>query len=95
VKIGGKSMNRVLEWEFAKPHAQDDAIARSADYEPPTVYGFGHEEMYRRVGSLLRRGDASIEVPDGREGRKSVALLQGLYESSRIGAVIDFPLGAR
>jgi UDP-N-acetyl-2-amino-2-deoxyglucuronate dehydrogenase len=80
-KVGGKSMNKVLEWEFAQSDPQDDALARAADYEPPTVYGFGHEEMYRRVGASLR-GVAS-DAPDGREGRKSVAILEALYLSDR------------
>ena len=91
VKIGGKSMNRILEWDFATPHAEDDALARQADYEPPTVYGFGHQEMYRRVGALLRRGEGDYEVPDGREGRKSVVLLDGLYRSARTGTIVRFP----
>src|SRR4051812_27362022 len=56
VKIGGKSMNKVLEWEFAEANPVDDELARKADYEPPTVYGFGHEEMYRRVGRCLLTG---------------------------------------
>jgi UDP-N-acetyl-2-amino-2-deoxyglucuronate dehydrogenase len=92
VKIGGTSMNRIIEWEFAKPDVEDDALARNSDYEPPTVYGYGHEEMYRRVGAVLRRGAPRDHVPDGREGRKAVALLEGFYESDRTGQVVRFPL---
>ena len=82
VKVGGKSMNKILEWDFAKPDAEQDALARGSDYEPPTVYGFGHQEMYRRIGRVLR-GEKGVDVPDGREGRKSVALLNALYASAR------------
>jgi UDP-N-acetyl-2-amino-2-deoxyglucuronate dehydrogenase len=89
VKVGGKSMNKMIEWEFATPH-EDDAQAREADYEPPTVYGFGHQEMYRRVGALLRREEAAADVPDGHEGRKSVLLLDGLYRSNRTGDIVRF-----
>jgi UDP-N-acetyl-2-amino-2-deoxyglucuronate dehydrogenase len=92
VKVGGASMNKILEWEFAKPDPEDDKLARDADYEPPTVYGFGHEEMYRRIGALLRRGEG--EVPDGREGRKSVAILEALYQSDRSGESVRFPPAA-
>jgi UDP-N-acetyl-2-amino-2-deoxyglucuronate dehydrogenase len=91
VRVGGKSMNKILEWDFAVPDAEDDALARKADYEPPTVYGFGHEEMYRRVATLLRIGKGAADVPDGREGRKSVVLLDGLYASARIGEPFRFP----
>jgi UDP-N-acetyl-2-amino-2-deoxyglucuronate dehydrogenase len=87
VRVGGKAMNKILEWEFATPDAEDDALAQQADYEPPTVYGFGHAEMYRRVASLLRMGKG-VDAPDGREGRKSVALLDALYNSARTGVPV-------
>jgi UDP-N-acetyl-2-amino-2-deoxyglucuronate dehydrogenase len=92
VKVGGASMNKILEWEFATPDPEDDGLAGAADYEPPTVYGFGHEEMYRRIGGLLRRGDG--DVPDGREGRKSVAILEALYQSEDTGEAVRFPLAS-
>lgn len=92
VKVGGKSMNKILEWDFAEPHVEDDAQAREADYEPPTVYGFGHQEMYKRVGTLLRDGNGAADVPDGREGRKSVVLLDGLYRSNRTSDIVHFPV---
>jgi UDP-N-acetyl-2-amino-2-deoxyglucuronate dehydrogenase len=90
VKVGGASMNKILEWEFAAPDPDEDRLAGDANYEPPTVYGFGHSEMYRRIGRLLRRGEG--DVPDGREGRKSVAILEGLYRSQSSDAAVRFPL---
>ena len=93
VKVGGKSMNQILEWDFAKPDRDDDKLAGQSDYQPPTVYGFGHEEMYRRIGRVLLHGADPNEVPDGHEGRKSVELLEGLYASDRSGAAVRFPLG--
>jgi len=94
VKIGGKSMNKVLEWTFADSDP-DDALALNSDYEPPTVYGFGHQELYRRIGVLLRTGQGELDVPDGRDGRKAVELLEGLYRSDNTGEVVRFPLGKR
>lgn len=93
VKVGGKSMNKILEWDFAEPDPEDDAQAQSADYEPPTVYGFGHIEMYRRVARVLKTGEGIDDVPDGREGRKAVELLVGLYQSNDTGLPVQFPLG--
>lgn len=94
VKVGGKSMNKILEWDFAVPDAEDDKTARESDYEPPTVYGFGHNEMYRRAAEVLITGKspAAVEVPDGREGRKAVQLLEGLYRSAEQGLPVHFPL---
>lgn len=95
IKVGGKSMNKILEWEFATKNDADDALAGQSDFEPPTVYGFGHIEMYRRVGQVLRNCKPVEDVPDGREGRKSLALLEGLYLSDRLGEPVRFPLGRR
>lgn len=94
VKVGGKSMNKILEWDFAEPDAEDDEMATSSDYEPPTVYGFGHIEMYRRVARVLKTGEGVEDVPDGREGRKAVEILCGLYRSNDTGLPVQFPLGA-
>lgn len=92
VKVGGASMNKILEWEFAQPDPQDDSLARATDYEPPTVYGFGHAELYRRIGALLRQGEG--DVPDGREARKSVAILEALYQSDRSGDAVRVSLAS-
>jgi UDP-N-acetyl-2-amino-2-deoxyglucuronate dehydrogenase len=92
VKVGGKSMNKILEWDFTTPDPIDDELARNADYEPPTVYGFGHETMYRRIGEQLRTGRRDAELPDGHDGRKSVELLEGLYRSARSNKIVRFPL---
>ena len=86
-------MNKVLTWAFEDPEPEDDRLATELDYEPPTVYGFGHQEMYRRVGRVLRHDD-KVEVPSGHEGRKSVAILSALYRSNETGNVITFPLNA-
>ncbi len=84
VRVGGKSMNMIEEWEFASPDTETDELARNSDFEPPTVYGFGHQEMYRRIGRQLRHGE-DAGAPDGREGRKSVAFLDALYRSAKTG----------
>ena len=89
VKVGGKSMNKILEWDFEDSDPKDDALAQNSDYEPPTVYGFGHKEVYRRIGIILRHGK-NIEMADGAEGRKSVKMLSALYESAKKNRVITF-----
>lgn len=89
VKVGGKSMNRILEWDFADEDPEDDRLAAESDYEPPTVYGFGHIEMYRRIGEVLLH-DRDTEVPDGYEGRKAVEILDALYRSATEGVAVAF-----
>ena len=91
VKIGGTAVNRVEHWEFADYH-DDDKLVEAAATSPPSVYGFGHEGYYRNVLAVLR-GEARPGT-DGREGRKSLELILGMYRSARSGAEVALPLAA-
>ena len=91
VKIGGKSMNEVLEWKFQDKDPGDEKIFDSS-FTPPTVYGFGHQEFYDRVVNFLLKGEGENGIIDGREGRKSVELLEALYLSSEQSREITLPL---
>jgi UDP-N-acetyl-2-amino-2-deoxyglucuronate dehydrogenase len=88
VKIGGTAVNRVDHWSFAT-YDDDDKLVESANTNPPTVYGFGHEGYYRNVLAVLR-GEAAPET-DGRAGRKSLELILAMYESARTGREIPIP----
>ena len=84
VKIGGTSVNKVEHWSFAEYDDDDKYVETGAiNTYPPTVYGFGHEGYYRNVVAVLR-GKAVADT-DGHEGRKSLALILGIYESARTG----------
>ena len=91
VKIGGKSMNQVLEWSFQESIPGDENVFDSS-FIPPTVYGFGHQEFYDRVARFLLNGDGESGIIDGLEGRKSVELLEALYKSSEQSREINLPL---
>jgi UDP-N-acetyl-2-amino-2-deoxyglucuronate dehydrogenase len=90
-RIGGTAVNKVEQWEFADPDADDDRIRAMAS-NPPSVYGYGHEAYYRNVLAVLR-GEATPDT-DGRAGRKSLELILGIYESARTGREIPLPLKA-
>lgn len=92
VKIGGTAVNRVEHWEFAD-YDDDDKLVESVSTNPPSVYGFGHEGYYRNVVSALR-GEAT-PFTHGREGRKSLELILGIYESARSGCEVPLPLRDR
>jgi UDP-N-acetyl-2-amino-2-deoxyglucuronate dehydrogenase len=84
VKIGGTAVNKVEHWTFAEYDDDDKYVVTGAiNTNPPTVYGFGHEGYYRNVVAVLR-GKAKADT-DGWEGRKSLALILGIYESARTG----------
>jgi UDP-N-acetyl-2-amino-2-deoxyglucuronate dehydrogenase len=89
VKIGGTAVNRVEHWSFAE-YDDDDKLVESANTNPPTVYGFGHEGYYRNVLAVLR-GEAKPET-DGRAGRKSLELILGIYESAKTGCEVAIPM---
>ena len=82
VKIGGTAVNRVEHWSFADYDDDDKTVeAGAANTNPPSVYGFGHEGYYRNVLAVLR-GRAKPDT-DGREGRRSLELILGIYESAK------------
>ena len=91
VRIGGTAVNRIEHWEFAD-YDDDDRLVEAANTSPPSVYGFGHEPYYRNVVRALR-GEVEAGT-DGREGRKSLELVCGIYEAARTGRDVTFPLGA-
>lgn len=91
VKVGGTALNRIEHWEFA----QYDDIDREADLlrgavNPLSVYGSGHRAFYDNVARVLR-GEAAPGT-DGREGRKSLELILGIYESARTNQDVHLPL---
>ncbi len=92
VKIGGTAVNKVETWIF-QDYDDDDKLVETAATNPPSVYGYGHEAYYRNVLAVLR-GEASAGT-DGREGRKSLELILGIYEAARTGRAVSLPLRAK
>ncbi len=91
VKVGGTALNRIEHWEFAEPDDDDrEAEAQRRAADPLSVYGSGHRAYYDNVVKVLR-GEASPGT-DGREGRKSLELILGIYESARTGREVTLPL---
>jgi predicted dehydrogenase len=82
VVIGGFSVNKPVTWNFAEPRPEDDEI-NSLITNPPNVYGFGHLPYYQHVLESLDSGRNSMLA--GLEGRKSVEIINALYESAFMG----------
>lgn len=89
VVVGGTSVNRIETWEFADQRAEDSMIA-TLNYNPPSVYGYGHTGYYRNIAQVLQEGTAPLT--DGKEGRKSIELLEALYLSARERREVVLPL---
>ncbi len=89
VKVGGVAVNKIEKWEFEE-YDDDDRIALDSNYIPPNIYGFGHNPYYRNViDTLLRR---AVPSTDGRDGRKSVEIIQAIYRSAKTGKRVSLPL---
>jgi len=82
VVVGGFSVNRMVTWNFAEPAPGDDQAVASIT-EPPDVYGFGHRTFYEDVLECVATGRRPML--DGLEGRKSLEIINALYESAFTG----------
>ncbi|MCB5245255.1 MAG: Gfo/Idh/MocA family oxidoreductase [Candidatus Cloacimonadaceae bacterium] len=89
VKVGGVAVNKIEKWDFEE-YDDDDRIAEEVNYLPPNVYGFGHNPFYRNVIDVLLH--KAEPLTDGRDGRKSVEIVQAIYLSAKTGKRISLPL---
>lgn len=89
VKIGGVAVNKIERWEF-EDYDDDDRIVTESNYQPPTVYGFGHNPYYHNVINAIFRN--AIPSTDGRDGRKSVEIIQAIYQSALLKTSVNLPL---
>ena len=89
VRIGGVAVNQIQHWQFDQAQPEDERI-RSANYETPSVYGYGHPLYYANVLDTLQ-GKAHAEV-DGYEGLRSLEVIIAAYRSARDGVRVGLPL---
>lgn len=77
VRVGGTSMNKIEKWVFADLRDYDNEVEQS-NTNPSSVYGFGHNAYYRNIVDAIQTG--AKPVSDGREGYKSLDLLEWIYD---------------
>jgi UDP-N-acetyl-2-amino-2-deoxyglucuronate dehydrogenase len=75
-----KPPNIIEQWEFTDKQDYDDEVDQS-NTNPTSVYGFGHVGYYRNVINTLQ--GINDAVSDGLEGRKSLNLLEQIYQNIR------------
>lgn len=83
VVIGGFAVNKITAWNFVEPQPADDEIMDKFSVNPPNVYGYGHQAYYEHVVDCLTNGSPALV--DGLEGRRSLELINALYESVETG----------
>jgi UDP-N-acetyl-2-amino-2-deoxyglucuronate dehydrogenase len=83
VEVGGFAMNEIRHWMFKDNKPADQEVRQKFSVNPPNVYGFGHQAYYEHVMDCLNGGGAALV--DGLQGRKSLELINSLYESIETG----------
>jgi len=86
VEIGGFAVNELKIWQFVDQRPEDEGVLQTHRENPPDVYGFGHRRYLAHVVDAVTSGCASLV--DGLEGRKSLELINALYESVETGEEI-------
>jgi predicted dehydrogenase len=86
-------------WDFAKKHRRDAAIHRrmqethsgGGGASDPTAIGHhGHTLQFRDILRAIRtKGRPAI---DGKEGRRSVEIILGIYKAAETGRAVELPL---
>lgn len=79
VEIGGFAVNQMKVWDFTEYKEGDANVMEKYSVNPPNVYGFGHQAYYEHVVDSIRNNKRHLV--DGLEGRKSLELINAIYES--------------
>lgn len=83
VEIGGFAVNEMKTWNFNDPKPEDKDVIDKYSVNPPNVYGFGHQAYYEHVVDSLNKN--KHHLIDGIKGRKSLELINAIYESVETG----------
>ncbi|MCP5410156.1 MAG: Gfo/Idh/MocA family oxidoreductase [Chromatiaceae bacterium] len=100
VVIGGFAVNKMDTWAFEEKQEGDERVLEEFSVNPPNVYGFGHQAYYEHVVDCIE--NEKRHLVDGLEARKSLELINAIYESVETGKEVFLrfrprlcPLGRR
>lgn len=86
VEIGGFAVNEIKTWVFKEEKLEDKEIFDKYKENPPNVYGFGHKAYLKNVIESIKNNKKALV--DGLEGRKSLELINAIYESAETGKTV-------
>lgn len=87
VEIGGFAVNKMKAWNFVNAKADDESVMERYSVNPPNVYGFGHQAYYEHVVDCILNNKRHLV--DGLEGRRSLELINAIYESVETGREVN------
>jgi len=84
VVIGGFAVNKMDTWNFlGESEEEKQAILKEFAEMPPNVYGFGHKRYLEHIIDCVKNNKRALV--DGLEGRRSLELINAMYESAETG----------
>lgn len=86
VEIGGFAVNEMKTWKFENEREEDEQVMEKFKENPPNVYGFGHKRYLEHVIDCIKNNKEALV--DGLEGRKSLELINAIYESAETGQTV-------
>ena len=93
VVIGGIAVNKMETWRFSDADEigdTEDQVINPLEKDPPTVYGFGHAALFADFIEAVEENREPLV--HGREGRKAMEIILGIYKSMKTGDPVDLPL---
>jgi predicted dehydrogenase len=83
VEIGGFSVDKLKTWSFREPAPEDATVFDEWGKNPADVFGYNHRAFYEDALDALRTHRRGLL--DGIEGRKSLEVINAIYESIETG----------
>jgi UDP-N-acetyl-2-amino-2-deoxyglucuronate dehydrogenase len=83
VEVAGFAVNKMKTWNFVDALTGDEEVMDKYSVNPPNVYGFGHQAYYEYVVDCI--SNSGPHLVDGLVGRKSLELINAIYESIETG----------
>ncbi len=93
VEIGGFAVNQLKHWNFVESRQGDETVHEHYSVNPPNVYGFGHKAYYEDVVRAIQTSTA--QLVDGLAGRRSLELINAIYESIETGQEVHLRYSPR
>ncbi len=82
--IGGFAVNKLESWALSDETEEESRkVLEEFSEMPPDVYGYGHKRFLENVVECIRTNKNALV--DGLEGRKSLELINAIYESVETG----------
>ncbi|MGB0383228.1 MAG: Gfo/Idh/MocA family protein [Ardenticatenaceae bacterium] len=86
VEIGGFYMNELKTWQFEETQPEDERVFNESG-KNPELWAWNHTEYLKGVIESLQQGTRGLV--DGLEGRKSLELINAIYESVETGQTVS------